>query len=142
MGRKVRFNRDACVVAYLMHTGYHVGRVRAIFSIPPKYHPQLFHPSVSVPLHLAYIQWYSPLTDLDPNLGMFKIRPQKDSDANWICSVIPVGNIQRSVHLLPRFGPVAPTEWTSDSVLDRCDTFFVNDFADRQMFHTMYKSTN
>ncbi|KAF8262583.1 hypothetical protein EI94DRAFT_1773159 [Lactarius quietus] len=105
------------------------------------FHASLFNPSVAVPLHLAYVQWYSPLTVQDPNHGMFKIRPQKDSDANWTCSIIPVGNIQRSVHLLPKFGPVVPKEWTSDSILDRCDTFFVNDLSNRQLFHTLYNYT-
>ncbi|KAF8267377.1 hypothetical protein EI94DRAFT_1786482, partial [Lactarius quietus] len=65
--------------------GYHVGCIRAIFSIPPKFHASLFNPSVAVPLHLAYVQWYSLLTVRDPNHGMFKIHPQKDSDANWTC---------------------------------------------------------
>ena len=33
-----------------------------------------------VPLHLAYVQWYSKLTEPEPNHGMFKIRPQKDAE--------------------------------------------------------------
>ncbi|KAI9461560.1 hypothetical protein BJY52DRAFT_1203368 [Lactarius psammicola] len=122
--------------------GYHVGRIRAIFSIPQKYHVRLFNPMVSVPLHLAYVQWYSPLTDLDTNYGMFKIRPQTDLEGNWICSIVPVGNIRRSVHLLPKFGPVVPAEWTSSNVLDCCDTFFVNNLTDRQIFHTLHNSVD
>ncbi|KAF8268831.1 hypothetical protein EI94DRAFT_1682471 [Lactarius quietus] len=121
--------------------GYHIGRVRVVFSIPQKFHTHLFSPLVQVPLHLAYVQWYSPLTNRDPNHGMFKICPQMESDASWICSIIPVANIQRSIHLIPKFGPVVPTEWTSDSVLDCCDTFFVNDLSDRQIFHTLYNFT-
>ncbi|KAI9435278.1 hypothetical protein H4582DRAFT_2112374 [Lactarius indigo] len=122
--------------------GYCVGRIRVVFSIPQKYLSRLFDPRVSVPLHLAYVQWYSPLTVLDPNNGMFKIRPQKDLEGNWICSIVPVGNIRRSVHLLPKFGPVVPAEWTSSSVLDHCDTFFVNNRTDRQIFHTLHNSVN
>ncbi|KAH9021552.1 hypothetical protein EDB85DRAFT_2075544 [Lactarius pseudohatsudake] len=122
--------------------GYCVGRIRVVFSIPQKYHSRIFDPGVSVPLHLAYVQWYSPLTNLDPNNGMFKIRPQKDSEGNWICSIVPVGNIRRSVHLLPKFGPVVPAEWTSSNVLDCCDMFFVNNLTDRQIFHTLHNSVN
>ncbi|KAI9451165.1 hypothetical protein BJY52DRAFT_1206005 [Lactarius psammicola] len=122
--------------------GYHVGHIRAIFSIPQKYHVRLFNPMVSVPLHLAYVQWYSPLTDLDTNYGMFKIQPQTDLEGNWICSIVPVGNIQRSVHLLPKFGPVVPAEWTSSNVLDCCDTFFVNNLTDWQIFHTLHNSVD
>ncbi|KAI9439656.1 hypothetical protein H4582DRAFT_2110965 [Lactarius indigo] len=122
--------------------GYCVGRIRVVFSIPQKYLSRLFDPRVSVPLHLAYVQWYSLLTVLDPNNGMFKIRPQKDLEGNWICSIVPVGNIRRSVHLLPKFGPVVPAEWTSSSVLDHCDMFFVNNRTDRQIFHTLHNSVN
>ena len=65
---------------------------------------------------------------------MFKVRPLKDAQGDWICSIVPVGNIRRSVHLIPKFGPVAPAEWTSSNVLDRCDTFFLNAYSDRQIF--------
>jgi len=51
-----------------------------------------------------------------------------------ICSIIPLANICRSVHLFPKFGPFAPQEWTSSNVLDLCNTFFVNDFTDRHMY--------
>ncbi|KAF8261595.1 hypothetical protein EI94DRAFT_1780209 [Lactarius quietus] len=40
--------------------GYHIGRVRVVFSIPQKFHTHLFSPLVQVPLHLAYVQWHSP----------------------------------------------------------------------------------
>ncbi|KAF8267553.1 hypothetical protein EI94DRAFT_1786387 [Lactarius quietus] len=53
--------------------GYHVGRIHVVFSIPERYHDSLFKPAVKVPLHLAYVQWYSQLTEPDPNHGMFKI---------------------------------------------------------------------
>ena len=92
---------------------------------------------VMVPLHLAYVQWYSKLTEPEPNHGMFKIRPQKDAEGSWICSIVPVGNIQRSVHLIPKFGPVAPAEWTSSNVLDCCDIFYLNTFSDRQIYRMM-----
>ncbi|KAH9006297.1 hypothetical protein EDB86DRAFT_2824571 [Lactarius hatsudake] len=73
--------------------GYCIRHIRVVFSIPQKYHSHIFDPGVSVPLHLAYIQWCSPLNNLDPNNGMFKIQPQKDLEGNWICSIVPVGNI-------------------------------------------------
>jgi hypothetical protein len=94
-------------------------------------------PRIDVPDHLAYVEWYSPLETQDPNHRMFKITPLKDSDGMRICSVIPLTDVQRSVHLIPRFGPVAPVNWMSDNVLDQCTTFFLNDFTDRHLFHHM-----
>ncbi|KAF8273214.1 hypothetical protein EI94DRAFT_1769482 [Lactarius quietus] len=116
--------------------GYHIGHVHMVFSIPRKYHNHLFKPTVAVLPHLAYVKWYLPLTESEPNHRLFKICPQKDSEGNRICSIVPVGNIWQSVHLLPKFRPVMPAEWTSSNVLDQCDVFYLNTFSDQRMFHT------
>jgi hypothetical protein len=118
-----------------------VARIKVIFSIPKRFHAHLFmRPRIDVPDHLAYVEWYSPLETQDPNHRMFKITPLKDSDGMRICSVIPLTDVQRSVHLIPRFGPVAPVNWMSDNVLDQCTTFFLNDFTDRHLFRHMMRS--
>jgi len=49
-------------------------------------------------------------------------------------AVIPVESIIGSVHLLPRFGPITPQDWNSFSVLDQCNTFYVNPFSDRHNY--------
>ena len=121
--------------------GYGVVRVKVIFSIPTRFHAHLFkRPEIDVPKHLAYVEWYSPLETQDPNHRMFKITPLKDSDGTRICSVIPLTDVQRSVHLIPRFGPVAPVNWKSGNVLDQCTTFFLNDFTDRHLFRKIMRS--
>lgn len=90
---------------------------------------------VEIPQHLAYIEWYSPLpNNPERNHLLYKVSPQREPDGSRTCSVIPVANIRRSVHLLPKFGPFAPQEWTSNNVLDSCNTFFLNDFTDRYMY--------
>jgi hypothetical protein len=45
-------------------------------------------------------------------------------------TIIPVDTILCSVHLIPRFGPVIPPEWSSFTVLEQCSTFFINPFTD------------
>lgn len=52
-------------------------------------------------------------------------------------SIIPISTIKRSLHLYPLFGPVAPREWTSDNVLEECDTFYVNPFSDNYMYNSV-----
>ncbi len=40
----------------------------------------------------------------------------------------------RSIHLLPRFGPIIPHEWNAFMVLDKCQTFYINPFVDIQSY--------
>ncbi|KAF8127087.1 hypothetical protein K438DRAFT_1474305, partial [Mycena galopus ATCC 62051] len=49
---------------------------------------------------LAYIEWYKPLTQLDTDLGMYKIAPAFNHGARR-ASIIPVTQIARSCHLIP-----------------------------------------
>lgn len=111
-----------------------------IFSIPPKLIPIIFkNVDVNIPRHLAYVEWYSAFKDYPENdTALYKIKRLTDRDGGPICSVIPVANIRRSVHLLPKFGPVAPQEWTSSNVLDLCHIFFVNCFTDRHLYRILY----
>ena len=43
--------------------------------------------------------------------------------------IIRVDSILSSVHLFPRFGATTPREWNAFTVLDHCNSFYVNPFA-------------
>ncbi|KAG1832887.1 hypothetical protein DFJ58DRAFT_719474 [Suillus subalutaceus] len=103
--------------------GYRVGQIRTIFSIQQRDALSLFPPMSQPPKHLAYIEWFTPFSSMpDSHHGMYKISRFIRSGER-VASVIPVSNIARSVHLIPKFGPVAPRHWTSNTVLEECDTF-------------------
>jgi hypothetical protein len=122
----------------LIVTGYRIGRVRVVFSVPERLHKTLFPIGKEVPKHLVYVEWYTALTqDLDTNSLLFKITPMKDRDGGRVCSIIPLANIRRSIQLIPRFGAVAPQEWTSSTVLDLANVFYVNNFTDNHLYRIM-----
>ncbi|KAI0690834.1 hypothetical protein BC835DRAFT_1280189 [Cytidiella melzeri] len=120
-------------------TGNHVGQVRVVFSLPKAAHSILFPHEHSVPTHLAYVEWYTkPRSQPEPNHRLYKISRLVDERGDPICSIVPVKDIHQSVHLFPRFGASAPTEWTSFNVLDKCRTFYINPFSSKFMYRTLY----
>ncbi|KAJ7743396.1 hypothetical protein B0H16DRAFT_1664152 [Mycena metata] len=67
--------------------GLFAGRMQVIFALPVEYG------RFNVPL--AYIEWYKPLTQLDTDLAF--------QNHHRRASIIPVTQISRSCHLIPRF---------------------------------------
>ena len=116
--------------------GYRVGRLRLVFSLPKKSFHTLF-PHIMPPGHLAYIEWFTAFTERDPVHGMYTVKRCRDIQGARLASVIEVSQIRRSCHLLPMFENAAPREWTSSTVLDKCETFLVNPFSDQHMYMTL-----
>jgi len=82
--------------------------------------------------HLAYVKWFSPLaTTPNPKHRMHQVS-RLTQGGEWCVGIIPVDWILRSTHLLPQFGPVVPHNWSSFTVLDQYQTFYLNLFADIQ----------
>lgn len=98
----------------------------------------MFKPGVVIPQHLAYVEWYTLFGAApEANHLMFKVSPTMTSTGDHVSSIIPVANIYCSVHLFPKFGPAAPQGWTSSSVLDCCQTFYVNSFTDKHLYRLL-----
>jgi len=119
---------------YLLCIEFRVSQVRVMFTLPPKSIPLLFPPTVHLPTHLAYVEWFTPfLPAPDHNSGLYKLSRSLHG-GDTMASIVSVADIERSVHLIPRFGVMAPREWTSETVLEDCDTFWLNSYIDRHTF--------
>ncbi len=119
-------------------SGYRVAQLRVIFSIPEGARNVLFTPGTKISRHLAYVEWFSKFTaNPEPDHWMYKLsRAMKDSFR--YATIIPIANIRRSVLLFPKFGPVAPPHWTSENVLEECNTFYLDPFVDDHSYVTIY----
>ncbi|KAJ7189876.1 hypothetical protein GGX14DRAFT_382746, partial [Mycena pura] len=87
---------------------------------------------------LAYVEWFSSFKSQPERHHLMYRVTRTIRDGDRLASIIPVDNIRRSVHLLPKFGPVAPLEWKSHTVLDQCPIFFASPWTDRHMYATLY----
>ena len=103
-----------------------MGQIRVIFTLPD---------SVDgvPPERLAYVEWFSPFTLPDDDHRMFKLNRSLEGGER-VASIIPISTIRRSAHLFPKFGPSVPEGWSSENVLEKCTTFYLNSFTDRHMY--------
>ncbi|KAI0038979.1 hypothetical protein FA95DRAFT_1502450 [Auriscalpium vulgare] len=120
-------------------SGYQVAQVRVIFSLPVKARAAAFPQGYQGPVHLAYVEWFTPFTPVaEPNHQMYRVARKFRAGLRRHASVVAVKDIHRSAHLIPRFGPQAPRHWTSANVLDKCRIFYVSSFVDRHTYITVY----
>ena len=119
--------------------GHCVGRVRCVFILPSDTLTHWFlHLGCVPPRYLTYVEWFTPFpTSPDQNHWLFKISKLPVQGEQQV-SIVPVQLICQSVHLFPKFGPVARDEWKSTNVLDLCQTFFTNFFFNRFPYSNLY----
>ena len=111
------------------YIGIRIAQVRVVFQIPRRAIHEVA-PSLDTSPHLAYVEWFSPLAPApDPKHRMYKVTRTHQNGRRY-SSIIRADTILGSVHLFPRFGATTPREWNSFTVLDECNSFYVNSFAD------------
>lgn len=87
----------------------------------------------SYPHPLAYIEWFTPLHDRDPALGMHKItRSTRNRRRN--AAIIGVEDIVEDCHLAAFVRGEIDRAWTSDNVLELGTQFLVNPYIDLGRF--------
>ncbi|KAJ7058581.1 hypothetical protein C8F01DRAFT_1027294 [Mycena amicta] len=109
--------------------GVRVARVRVIFRVPDTY--------AVVDDPLAYIEWYTPLTRINTDLGMYEISPSTRNH-RLHSQVVRVTDILRSCHLIPVFGAKEiGSTLVSEHVLDQCSKFYLNPYLRHHDFYLL-----
>ncbi|EIW51487.1 uncharacterized protein TRAVEDRAFT_41080 [Trametes versicolor FP-101664 SS1] len=118
-----------------------VAQVRLVFSLPDAILDYLFPVAAGVqrpPRHLAYVEWFSKFSATpDPNSRMYRV-VRTIQGGERVASVPPVGLIERSAHLIPKWTHNVPRNWTCENVLEQCGTFYVNPFQDGHIYFNLY----
>jgi hypothetical protein len=53
-------------------------------------------------------------------------------------AIIPLSRIRQSCMLFPVFPSSVPTHWTPDNVLDKADTFYINNWLSKYSYQTIW----
>ncbi len=106
-----------------------------IFHLPEKDGDRILH----LPRYpLAHIEWYTKLKSGPDGIhGMYYIQKPREIEG----VVVPLIQIRQGCMLFPNFGtlPAARRDyWDSDSVLDICDSFFLNHWQSTYSYQTLY----
>ncbi|KAJ3804719.1 hypothetical protein F5876DRAFT_53001, partial [Lentinula aff. lateritia] len=98
----------------------------------PRHGLDILEPTVSCKCDSAYVEWFTKFTRRpEPYSLLYHVKPQ------FSVSVVPVDMIKQSVCLYPRWGGTAPPQWTHESVLDQCPSFYLSPFTDIHMYFNL-----
>jgi hypothetical protein len=68
---------------------------------------------------------------------MFTLNRHVRGNGARMGDIIPLMDVREIVELVPRFGAVMDKRLTFDNSLEIYDTFFMNNFADKETFHAV-----
>lgn len=88
---------------------------------------------------LVYLDLFKPAEPDEQNVhGLYQVTRAFQSDGTRTSTIVPIANIRRSVHLIPKFdSPCVNCDDNADNVLEVYNTFYINSFSDRHAYFTM-----
>ncbi|KAG2336155.1 hypothetical protein BDR05DRAFT_897109, partial [Suillus weaverae] len=117
-----------------------VAQVRMVFSLSKKGPP--------LPPELDQVFLYVQLFEVigrpqdDVGVMMFRIRRRfatgPDGARAQVGMIIPLLDITHAIELIPIYGDRADRAVTSSTSLERYDTFYLNNFSDKEWYHTLH----
>ena len=95
----------------------------------------LFQVSIFDELELALVQWFECNQAVEEKTGMYLVNKKKEYE------VIELAAIERTVHLIPQFGPVGTTKLAcrgQPQGLDAYDKFVINNQVNLEVYNLIY----
>ncbi|KAJ7307752.1 hypothetical protein DFH08DRAFT_720062 [Mycena albidolilacea] len=121
--------------------GTRVGRVKVLFRLLEKLDDNTPVPTNWPTTCFAYVEWFSPFKSRhDDNHEMYSISAlPRRANGTSNGSIIPLTDIRQTCQLFPKFGRdnVDPG-WTTDTVLDNCTSFYVNNWASLYAYQSIW----
>jgi hypothetical protein len=74
---------------------------------------------------MVYVEWYTQFNAKDPHTGMFSLK-RSTINHKQAASIMPLSDLDRAAHLLPKFKKTVPRGWSHDNVLDTATDFLFN----------------
>ncbi|KLO04459.1 hypothetical protein SCHPADRAFT_840547 [Schizopora paradoxa] len=74
----------------------------------------------------------------DDNIEMFRLVRDLNPDLSRRGKIIKLVDIWRPIDIIPKFGQECPMEWTRDTAVELASEFYVNSFADKETFQSVY----
>jgi hypothetical protein len=105
--------------------GLRVAQIHLIFNLPPQFGV------VACPL--AYIEWFTPLGVPDHITGLYVVR-RSTRRRQPNTELVSVDRLVRGCHLMAKTGRTMDRSWTSDSILQKATSFWVNNYINLDMF--------
>ncbi|KAG1793381.1 hypothetical protein EV424DRAFT_1336031 [Suillus variegatus] len=128
-------------INYISYSASRVAQVRLVFQ------PTLLHASnLVLPSYLScpllYIQYYHFVARPNdrPELAMWTVECSyvEDQHGKHRCGgVVPLTSVTHAVELIPEYGEKVDEKISSAICLESYDRFFLNNFADKESYHTL-----
>ncbi|TDL30231.1 hypothetical protein BD410DRAFT_709709, partial [Rickenella mellea] len=115
-----------------------VGRVRIIFTLPTSFTNFVKHAPTE---HLVYVEWFTrPCSEPDEASLLYEVKKQRETGTGEIVGeIIKLTDIRHSIQLFPKCGskPINKA-WTSATVLDQCESFYINNMGSLRTYQSVY----
>jgi hypothetical protein len=119
-----------------------VGRLRLIFRLPEIIGLYNEAPAVWPKHHFAYVEWLTLSSAPGAHHNMYSVNKPRPLDVagHLPGDIVPLSTIRQSCQLIPHLGAGVgwPEEWKSNTVLDVCDTFLLNNWSSKYAYQTIW----